>query len=599
MRVNEPITDHETDVPDGEPLVSRTDRGGRIVFANHVFVETSGFAEQELLGEPHNLVRHPHMPKEAFANLWATIKAGRPWDGLVKNRAKSGDFYWVRANVTPVVEDGEVTGYISIRSKPTRAQIAVAEAAYAAIRTGVAKGVALADGELVRTGPLAWLAERSHSIFGRLLAVTVAALLAVVLVGWLGFSGMADSNASLRHVYDHDLVAVNQLRTIVDRIRDNRNHIAQMAIAVGRGSPVEQVLAEREPPVRANMQQIDGLWQAYRAGDLTAEQRAVADRFDREYAALVHDVVDPAFALARRGDTGALNALFEKQAPPLFQAAFDADRDLVDRQIAAGHAVYTGAVTQLRWRLVAGVVIALAGMVAVMALGWALLVAVRRCARQLETHFSAIIRGDMTADIARPAAREFHHVTAMLRAMRAHLAFASWERAEFERKASVIRSETVNRMAQTIEQEAGSAVETAAGHTDGMASDADAMAESAGRVSLNAQHVAEAADQAMKNAQIVAAASEELAAAIHEVSSQVEHASRVARGAAAKGADAQRTIGSLSEAAERIGAVVRLIADIAGKTNLPPAISKITNLINTIRLLKPAITHIIPMIPLA
>ena len=96
------------------------------VFANHVFVETSGFTEQELIGSPHNLVRHPHMPEQAFANLWATIKARRPWDGLVKNRAKSGDFYWVRANVTPVVESGEVAGYISIRSKPTRAQIETA-----------------------------------------------------------------------------------------------------------------------------------------------------------------------------------------------------------------------------------------------------------------------------------------------------------------------------------------------------------------------------------------------------------------------------------------------------------------------------------------
>src|SRR5215469_12721051 len=140
MRVNEPITDHEIEIPDGEPLVSRTDRGGRIVFANHVFVESSGFSEQELVGEPHNIVRHPHMPKEAFANLWATIKAGRPWDGLVKNRRKNGDFYWVRANVTPVVENGQVTGYTSIRSKPSRAETGAAEQAYSRIRAGAAKG---------------------------------------------------------------------------------------------------------------------------------------------------------------------------------------------------------------------------------------------------------------------------------------------------------------------------------------------------------------------------------------------------------------------------------------------------------------------------
>src|SRR3712207_1187077 len=152
MRINEPITDREILVPGDEPLVSRTDRGGRIEFFNYVFREVSGFSEQELQGAPHNLVRHPHMPQQAFINLWATIKAGRPWDGLVKNRTKTGDFYWVRANVTPVITGGEGSGYISIRSRPTREEVAGAETAYAALRNGTAKGIGLEDGALVRTG---------------------------------------------------------------------------------------------------------------------------------------------------------------------------------------------------------------------------------------------------------------------------------------------------------------------------------------------------------------------------------------------------------------------------------------------------------------
>jgi PAS domain S-box-containing protein len=596
MRVNEPITDHEAMVPDGDPLVSRTDRGGRIVFANHVFVETSGFSEEELIGAPHNLVRHPHMPEAAFANLWATIKAGRPWDGLVKNRSKTGNFYWVRANVTPVVEAGEIKGYISIRSKPARAQIENAERAYAAIRSGNGKGIGLLDGELVRSGALARLGDRAHSVVGRLLAVTIAALLAIIAVGWLGFGGMAKSNDALRQLYDRDLVSVNQLRTILDRIRDNRNHLAQLTIALGRGTPPAQVLGEREPPVRANMNQIAELWRAYRSTELTADQQALADKFAGRYEALVGDVVEPAFALARRGETVQLNTLFEKQAPPLFQAAFDADRELVDRQIEIGHVAYVDAVAHLRTNLIAGIAVALAGLAGVVALGWTLLVAVRRCAHELETHFTAVIRGDLTAEIARPAAREFHHVTAMLRAMRAHLAFASWERAEFERKASVVRRETVERMAQTIEGETGTAVERVADDTGAMARDADAMAASAERVSANAEHVAEAADQAMKNVQIVAAASEELAAAIREVSAQVDHASTVARDGAAKGADAQHTIRSLSEAADRIGAVVRLIAEIAAKTNLPPLMFRISYHIRCLGRSLADFTRGIPMI---
>ena len=263
MRVNEPVTQQEIDIPDEEPLVSRTDTGGRIQFANHVFVKVSGFTEQELLGAPHNVVRHPSMPEAAFSNLWMTIKAGRPWDGLVKNRAKSGAFYWVRANVTPVVENGEVTGYISIRSRPTREQIAEAEQAYAAIRAGTAKNLALHDGELVKQGWRYWLIDQARSVRGQLVAAMLAAVLLTMAVGWLGFDGMAAANGVLRDVYEQDLVAVNQLRTIVDLIRDNRNHIAQIAVALEHGVRPDEALKNREAPVQANLKQAADLWRAY------------------------------------------------------------------------------------------------------------------------------------------------------------------------------------------------------------------------------------------------------------------------------------------------------------------------------------------------
>jgi PAS domain S-box-containing protein len=568
MRVNEPITDHEIEYPDGEPLVSRTDTGGRIEFANHVFVEVSGFTEQELVGAPHNIVRHPHMPQQAFADLWATIKAGRPWDGLVKNRAKSGDFYWVRANVTPVVRNGEVAGFISVRSKPSRPQIAAAERIYAALRTGTAKGIALSDGDVVRTGMRARVGVLWHSVLGRLLAVTFAAVLAIWAVGWLGFAGMAASNDALRHVYERDLVSVNGLRGIQDRIRDNRNHMAQLTIALGRGAKPEPVLAEREPPIRANMAQIAGLLAAFRATELTSEQRASAQKFEDQYNTLLRDGIEPALAFARRGETGQLSQLFETKMPPMFQAAFDTDRDLVDMQISIGHDAYTVATASLRWRLLAGTITALAGLAAVLVFGWASFSSVRGCVRELEAHLTEITRGDLAADIAKPAAREFNRATAMLRAMRAHLAFAGWESKEFERRSGIIRRETVEKMARTIEQEAGAAVNLVAERTEVMARDADIMADCAERVSTNSHHVAEAADHAMKNAQVVASASEQLAASIREISAQVDHASAVARTAAGKGSEARDTIRSLSDAAERIGAVVRLIADIAGKTNL-------------------------------
>jgi len=173
MRDTGPITDHEIVLDDHALLVSRTDINGRITFVNTEFVQISGFTEDELLGAPHNLVRHPHMPKEAFADLWATVKDGRPWEGFVKNRTKSGDYYWVRANVTPITEDGTVIGYVSIRSKPTRAQVTAAEKLYADFRAGRTAGRRIHEGRVVASGPAA-LADRVLSSISGLLALAMA-----------------------------------------------------------------------------------------------------------------------------------------------------------------------------------------------------------------------------------------------------------------------------------------------------------------------------------------------------------------------------------------------------------------------------------------
>lgn len=134
MRNNQPVTRNERYLDLKRPLVSVTDLNGIILHANTSFVEISGFTEQELIGQSHNIVRHPDMPQEAFEDLWNTIKAGLPWRGLVKNRCKNGDFYWVDAYVTPVIEQGKATGYMSIRRCPERQQIEQAEALYAAVR---------------------------------------------------------------------------------------------------------------------------------------------------------------------------------------------------------------------------------------------------------------------------------------------------------------------------------------------------------------------------------------------------------------------------------------------------------------------------------
>ncbi|MBN9366522.1 MAG: PAS domain-containing protein [Comamonadaceae bacterium] len=156
MRNNQPITQREYAFPLDATLLSVTDPGSHISYANAAFIEVSGFARQDILGQPHNLVRHPDMPPEAFADLWATIKEGKSWTALVKNRRADGDHYWVRANVTPVVRGGQLTGYMSVRTQPQRAEVEAAEGLYADFRAGRARGRRFRQGLIVRTGLMAW-----------------------------------------------------------------------------------------------------------------------------------------------------------------------------------------------------------------------------------------------------------------------------------------------------------------------------------------------------------------------------------------------------------------------------------------------------------
>ena len=136
MKQNLPVTDKEYKYSEDIHIVSTTDLNGDITYCNQDFIDISGYSKEELIGQHHNIVRHPDMPEAAFADLWANLKAGNCWMGIVKNRCKNGDFYWVDAFVTPITENGKVVAYQSVRVKPNPKSVKSAEALYQRLKSG-------------------------------------------------------------------------------------------------------------------------------------------------------------------------------------------------------------------------------------------------------------------------------------------------------------------------------------------------------------------------------------------------------------------------------------------------------------------------------
>ncbi|MCE8025790.1 methyl-accepting chemotaxis protein [Billgrantia aerodenitrificans] len=236
MRINQPVTDREYEIRDDQNLISRTDSKGRITYASSTFCEVSGYSREELIGSPHNLIRHPDMPEAAFENLWKTIEAGEVWSGLVKNRRKNGDFYWVHAHVVPIVENGQLQGYTSVRVKPAHGASAKAEAIYARLREGRMRGVRLDRGRLVSTRSLERMADLLPSGHGGVLLVMSLVASGVIaasdLIGWPG--RLAGAVAILTVAF----MGKRRFDAAVGRVR----HFA-MQVAAGN-------LAAASPPLR-------------------------------------------------------------------------------------------------------------------------------------------------------------------------------------------------------------------------------------------------------------------------------------------------------------------------------------------------------------
>jgi len=193
MRLNLPVSNIEFTLPDGVVIVTKTDLKGVITYCNNAFVEISGLNREDIIGSPHNIVRHPDMPPEVFADLWKTIKSNKPWQGVVKNRRSDGSFYWAISNVTPLQENGKITGYVAFRYKATREQINSVADAYRELRGG-SSNLHVEEGNIIRVKNrfLRWLGTVGIQI--RLVALMAMLLGTLIVIGIFNINSAAHAH---------------------------------------------------------------------------------------------------------------------------------------------------------------------------------------------------------------------------------------------------------------------------------------------------------------------------------------------------------------------------------------------------------------------
>lgn len=337
MRNNLPVTDDEYVLDDGTLIVSKTDVKGRLTYFNEQFVKASGFSEQELMGQPHNIVRHPDMPPEAFQNLWDTLKAGRPWVGAVKNRRKNGSFYWVLASATPLWENGQVTGYMSVRTKLPADQRAEAEHVYALLRNNKAHGYKIDDGIIRRRSWFGRLGMFTRTLRLRLTTMVAVQAVIMMIIGAAGIFAVHNMDQRLQSVYEDRAVPLGQLTAINERLLDDAMALRGAVVRAKVGKQIRDVAGR----IAANRERSDQLFADYTATRLTAGEKAVADAFSAARQAYFDEVVGPGVGMVAAREFDRLGELMTGRAEDLFRAAKTELDKLVALQVQGARDEYS------------------------------------------------------------------------------------------------------------------------------------------------------------------------------------------------------------------------------------------------------------------
>ena len=541
MKINLPVTQQEKPFPKGQYLVSKTDLKGALTYVNEAFLEISGFSREELIGKNHNVVRHPDMPPQAFEDLWHTVKDGRPWRGIVKNRSKDGDHYWVDAFVVPVLNNDKVEGYMSVRSEPSREQIRQAEALYAKLNAD--KGA-----KLDTTPPLL----KRISLRTRL-AVTMSIFGVLIVAGaFVGLLGMNSSNEALHNAHAEQLKPSMAIARMIQIMGDNR---AQIMLAL-QHSPDSPFLKLHDHPVNMhieatlkNREVIEQTRAEYNQHKADPQEAALAKEFFEARDAFSKEGTTPAREAIKAGDFHQANVLLLTKMNPLYKEVVAKGEKLQQYILASGERAFTEA--DARYNLIRNVSIGgtVLGLLLVALSGVLLTRAIVHPVQQAIRYFTRISQGDLTDTIQTDRADETGRLISELACMQTHLKVML---DEIRTASSHIGSEC-----QHLEQEMSRVVDQSREQRDrvqSVAATSEEFTQSVGEVAESAGNTANAAAESRR--------------LVSETSERLTHSMDATTRVVTSVQNSSASIDKLNQSIQRIGEITNAIKEIADQTNL-------------------------------
>ncbi|MDZ4200982.1 MAG: methyl-accepting chemotaxis protein [Gallionella sp.] len=549
MRNNQPVTNREQPFPLGKTIISYTDLKGRITRANDAFVELSGFTREELIGQPHNLVRHPDMPVEAFRDLWDTLKEGRPWSGLVKNRCKNGDHYWVRAHASPLA-DG--SGYVSVRVAPSRQEIDGAERLYARMREDAS--IRLDEGQLVSTNVFAKLGRslgglRIVTRLWLLAASGLAGFMVAILFGWYG---LHHSSEVLKSVYEDRAVPMHDLSKID---AENRKSFTEILLAF-QHDPAGPVASVHDHPLDRHLAAIteqrgkmDALWSKYSATRLTEEEKTLAESITAKQSVWRAKQDEAAKSLEQRDFSPAVLAAYLKAGREERQALHDALDKLIAYQAETAETEHLHSEEATQNGIMIYTVLFIFGTLGLLIQAWIVIRKIKYGLQESRDAANAIAAGDLTRALPHGGKDEMGNLIASLAVMRNNL---------HELVANV--REGITALNQ-VSGDVSSSAHSSSLVTEKQSEDASGMAAAMEQLSVSIDQVSEHAGDAHRISQTSSEQASEGGRIIHNAATEMQNIAVSVNHVA-------ETIRGLEEYSTQISGIVNSIREIADQTNL-------------------------------